>query len=159
MVPDQTASEMLELCKSIPKLKNRMLKRLAGPEAPRDTYTTKGGYTAQFLCEPLASMSVKGRNSLERRLMELVREQGIEFESLQLNGPNLVCARHLDKKNRSTSKILFLGSFRGGALCVEEDSEVLVFDKTNEWFSFDGARCWHWNEPVLEGEKYALVCY
>ena len=42
---------------------------------------------------------------------------------------------------------------------VEEDEETVRFDKTNEWFSFDGARCWHWNEPVLEGEKYAIVAY
>ena len=158
MVPDHVASEMLELCKTLPKLKNRMLKRLAGPDAPRHTYKTKGGYTAQFLCTPVPSMRVTGRNEKEKRLMELVREQ-IEFEFLQLNGPNLVCARHRDKKNRSTSKILFLGSFRGGALLVEEDEETVRFDKTNQWFSFDGARCWHWNEPVLEGEKYAIVAY
>ena len=158
MAPE-TASEMLELCRSIPKLKNRMLKRLAGPDAPRDTYTTKGGYTAQFLCTPVASMSVTGRNEKERRLMELVRSQGIEFENLQLNGPKLVCARHRDKKNRTASKILFLGTFRGGALLVEEDEETVRFEETNRWFSFDGARCWHWNEPVLEGEKYAIVAY
>ena len=55
--------------------------------------------------------------------------------------------------------ILFLRSYRGGALLVEEDEETVRFDKTNYWFSFDGARCWHKNEPVLEGEKYAIVAY
>ena len=155
----EEAQEMLELCRTIPKLKNRMLKRLAGPTAPRDKYVTKGGYKAEFLKTPVASMRVTGRNKKEQRLLEIVKAQGITFSAMQLNGPNLVAAKHKDKNNCALSTIMYLGEYKGGSLNIEGEDGVYRWNTTGEWFTFDGKNQWHWSDEVTEGEKYAIVLY
>ena len=46
--------------------------------------------------------------------------------------------------------------FEGGSLCLEDGR---IFNEKRKWFSFDGAKISHWNEPITSGRKYSIVAY
>ena len=70
---------------------------------------------------------------------------------------NVVCKPHVDR-NKGISAICFLGSFKGGALLVQEPEEIKRYEEPYKWHYFNG-RHLHWNEEITEGTKYSVVCY
>ena len=105
----------------------------------------------KWLKEPLQSESLT-----EGVVWEAARATlpDFPFTHIQLN-KNLVCTPHRDGKNQGESRILFLGDFEGGELCLEGGG---VHKETNVWFSFDPQEL-HWNQPITAGTKWALVAH
>ena len=66
------------------------------------------------------------------------------------------CSPHKDKNNVGLTAILFLGEFTGGSLVLEDGR---CFDRTREWFGYDGSAILHWNTPIASGVKYAIVAH
>ena len=56
-------------------------------------------------------------------------------------------------RNNGINKIMLLGSFSGGALCIGNDK----YTTKNVWFDFDGSLL-HWVEP-FEGKRFSIVLY
>ena len=102
---------------------------------------------------------VKGIYSNTRRqgeILEHVRSMlGAEISAVTLNR-NVQCGVHRDRRNCTKSFIAFLGDFEGGALVLETG---VRFEGRREWFSFDGAKVSHWNEPITAGRKFSVVAY
>ena len=89
-------------------------------------------------------------------ILEHVRRMlGEEISAVTLNR-NVVCGKHRDRRNCIKSFIAFLGNFEGGALVLETGER---FEARRQWFSFDGAKVSHWNEPITAGRKYSVVAY
>jgi hypothetical protein len=66
------------------------------------------------------------------------------------------CHPHRDKGNQGKSLVLFLGTFEGGALHLEDGR---IFEKTGVFHEFDGSKLLHWNAPITGGTKYSVVYY
>ena len=95
MIPPDTAQEMVQLCRDIPKHPSKMLKRLAPKDAPLYRTLSKNGHQ-----HAVKSQLVReGRDPREDRLRQLVKGCGISFSHLTLNGPNMVAAKHTEGKN------------------------------------------------------------
>ena len=105
----------------------------------------------RWLKEPLQSESITAGPVFEAARATL---PDFEFSHIQLN-KDLVCTPHRDGKNQGESRILFLGDFEGGELCVEGGG---VHKETEKWFSFDSQEL-HWNNPITAGTKWALVAH
>lgn len=80
-----------------------------------------------------------------------------EFESIHLNH-NVVCPRHIDRGNTGESVIISFGDYSGGTLFIES-GEVAEYDTKNRPLKFNGSKYYHWNAPILEGNKYSLVFF
>ena len=80
---------------------------------------------------------------------------GKEISAVTLNR-HVQCGVHRDRRNCTLSWICFLADFEGGALCLEDGRR---FCDQRQWFSFDGAKISHWNEPITSGRKYSIVAY
>ena len=89
-------------------------------------------------------------------ILEHVRRMlGEDIGAITLNR-NVVCGVHKDRKNATRSRICFLGDYEGGALCLEDGRR---FNERRQWFTFDGAKVSHWNEPITAGRKYSVIAY
>jgi hypothetical protein len=69
---------------------------------------------------------------------------------------NVTCAPHKDKDNLGSVGVMFLGAFEGGALLTETNQR---FEERGVWHRYDGAKVTHWNEPITNGTKYAVVVH
>jgi hypothetical protein len=79
---------------------------------------------------------------------------GLAFDFVTVNR-NLCTHRHQDAGNSGLSAIIFLGSFEGGALVLEDGRR---FEAPGVLRVFDG-RLPHWNEPITGGTKYSVIYY
>ena len=105
----------------------------------------------RWLKDPLQSESLTGGAVWEAARATL---PDFPFSHIQLN-KDLVCTPHRDGRNQGESRILFLGDFEGGELCLEGGG---VHKETGVWFSFDPQEL-HWNNPITAGTKWALVAH
>ena len=106
---------------------------------------------SRWLKAPLESENITSGPVMEAARATL---PGFEFSHIQLN-KNLMCTPHRDGMNRGESRILFLGDFEGGELCLEGSG---VHKETGVWFSFDPQEL-HWNNAITGGTKWALVAH
>jgi hypothetical protein len=79
----------------------------------------------------------------------------IPFSAIHINH-NVVCPRHIDGNNVGDSVIVSLGDYEGGKLFIEGHGE---FDTNCRPLLFNGSKCFHWNTPILGGNKYSLVFF
>lgn len=80
-----------------------------------------------------------------------------DFESIHVNH-NVVCPRHIDGRNAGESVIISFGDYSGGNLFVE-NGEVREYNSKNRPLLFNGGKSYHWNAPILGGNKYSLVFF
>jgi hypothetical protein len=79
-----------------------------------------------------------------------------EFNAIHINH-NVVCPRHLDGNNTSLSCLISLGDYEGCKLIIENiDDEI---DTNCKPIVFDGTKHYHWNSPLISGNKYSLVFF
>lgn len=93
-------------------------------------------------------------------LYELIKEFGekyfpSQFTSIQVN-KNVVCPRHLDKKNVGNSMLISFGDYEGGNIIIEPYGE---FSAKYQPIIFNGSKLYHCNTQILNGTKYSLVFY
>ena len=69
---------------------------------------------------------------------------------------NVCCARHKDRGNIGSFGLMFLGTFTGGVLLTETGDR---FEERGVWHRYEGSKVAHWNEPITDGTKYAIVMY
>lgn len=82
-----------------------------------------------------------------------------EFTSIHLN-KNVVCPRHKDKLvNQSMSVIVSFGDYEGCTLMVEKNGVPVEYNARHHPLLFDGRNMYHWNTPLIRGDKYSLVYY
>lgn len=94
------------------------------------------------------------------KLYELIKEFGdkyfpSQFTSIQVN-KNVVCPRHLDKKNVGNSMLISFGDYEGGNIIIEPYGE---FSAKYQPIIFNGSKLYHYNTPILNKTKYSLVFY
>jgi hypothetical protein len=75
------------------------------------------------------------------------------FKSIQVN-KNLVCPKHLDKKNVGESLLVSFGVYTGGEIIVN-DIEYNAYEKP---IIFNGSILEHYNKEFI-GTKYSLVFF
>ena len=51
------------------------------------------------------------------------------------------------------------GDFDGGALLIQEPNGIRRIEEKDMWFTFNGKRDLHWNEKILNGTKYSIICF
>lgn len=78
-----------------------------------------------------------------------------EFSAIHINH-NVVCPRHIDGNNVGKSVIVSIGDYDGGLLMIDGEGE---FDTNCKPLMFDGSKIYHWNTPLLSGDKYSLVFF
>jgi hypothetical protein len=78
-----------------------------------------------------------------------------DFNAIHINH-NVACPRHLDVKNVGKSCLISIGKYEGCDLVVENIGE---FNTNCRPIIFDGVNMYHWNTPLLSGNKYSLVFY
>ena len=115
------------------------------------------------------SQKVNGWNSLVEPVYSNTETSGVILELCQqlLGVPincvclnrNVHCEPHRDGKNQSESYFLMFGDFEGGALLIQEPNGIRRIEEKDTWFTFNGKRDLHWNEKILNGTKYSIICF
>jgi hypothetical protein len=77
------------------------------------------------------------------------------FNAIHVNN-NVVCPRHLDPYNTGSSVIVSIGDYEG---CELEIEGFGVFDTNCHPLLFNGAKYYHWNKPLISGDKYSFVFF
>lgn len=80
------------------------------------------------------------------------------WTSIQLNH-NVTCTPHKDKHNNGKSIIFAVGDYTGSNLIIETEENVQEIDIHNTIVSFEGSKYYHYNSPLLSGNKYSFVYY
>ncbi len=146
--PGDWAGELLQLCEAHKfRGSNRRL-NIAPPDAERVRYGKRG---CVYLKKRVPSQTLtKGP------IFDAVKKMLPETTAVCLN-KNMQCHPHKDSRNTSTSHLLFLGEFTGGALVTEKGDR---YEARNEWMGpFDFRNTLHWNLPILSGTKISLVAF
>lgn len=78
-----------------------------------------------------------------------------EFTSIHINN-NVVCPRHLDPYNVGNSVIVSVGEYEGCNLAIDGHGE---FDTCMKPLLFNGASMYHYNTPLISGNKYSLIYF
>ena len=146
--PGDWAAELLQLCEKAKfRGSNRRL-NIAPPDAEKVKYGKRG---CVYLKQRVPSQTLtKGP------IFDAVKKMLPETTAVCFN-KNMVCHPHKDGRNTSTSYLLFLGTFTGGALLTEKGDR---YEARNEWMGpFDFRETLHWNEPILSGTKHSLVAF
>lgn len=78
-----------------------------------------------------------------------------EFNAIHINH-NVVCPRHLDPYNSGKSLLVSLGDYEGCNLVIEGHGE---YNTNCSPLIFDGAKSYHYNTPLIRGNKYSLVFF
>lgn len=89
-------------------------------------------------------------------LGEKMKAHGFEmnYDGIQLNH-NYESLKHVDKNNVGESVIVSFGDYEGGELIVEGTT----YDTRLQPVLFNGSKHYHWNNPMLRGDKYSLVFF
>ena len=145
------ASELLQLCESH-KLKGSSHRtNIADPNAEKVWYPNKSGSTSVYLKKAVPSQTLKSGP-----IFDAVKKMLPETTAVCFN-KNMQCHPHKDGRNTSTSHLIFLGTFTGGALVTEKGDR---YEARNEWMGpFDFRDTLHWNLPILSGTKHSLVAF
>lgn len=69
---------------------------------------------------------------------------------------NVVCPRHLDPSNSGSSVIVSFGDYEGCDLVIEGYG---TFNTNLKPILFNGAKLYHYNTPLISGNKYSLVFF
>lgn len=94
--------------------------------------------------------------ALYEALMELGKTiVPFEFNAIHVNH-NVVCPRHIDPYNSGKSLLVSFGDYEGCNLVVEGHGE---YNTNGSPVVFNGARLYHYNTPLLSGNKYSLVFF
>lgn len=78
-----------------------------------------------------------------------------EFNAIQLNH-NVECPRHLDPYNTGDSCIVSFGNYEGCNLVIENFGE---YNTCARPLVFNGSVNYHFNTPLISGNKYSLVYF
>lgn len=78
-----------------------------------------------------------------------------DFTSIHVNH-NVVCPRHLDPKNVGNSVIVSLGDYQGCDLVIENHG---TYNMNCKPLLFDGSKNYHYNTPLISGNKYSFVFF
>jgi hypothetical protein len=78
-----------------------------------------------------------------------------EFDAIQVNN-NVVCPRHLDPFNVGNSVIISIGDYEG---CELEIEGFGLFDTNCHPLVFNGSKYYHFNHPLISGNKYSFVFF
>jgi len=78
-----------------------------------------------------------------------------QFNAIQINH-NVICSRHIDGCNVGKSVIVSLGDYEGCDLVVEGFG---TYNTICRPLMFDGSKIYHYNTPLISGNKYSLVFY
>ena len=78
-----------------------------------------------------------------------------EFDAIHVNN-NVVCPRHLDPYNNGNSVIVSIGDYEG---CELEIEGFGVFNTNCHPILFNGAKYYHFNKPLISGNKYSFVFF
>jgi len=94
-------------------------------------------------------------------LYEAIKKFGESFVPFPFNAihinHNVVCPRHLDPHNTSLSCLISIGEYEGCNLVIENMPDEI--DTNCKLFIFDGTKHYHWNTPLISGNKYSLVFF
>jgi hypothetical protein len=77
------------------------------------------------------------------------------FNAIHVNN-NVVCPRHLDPYNSGASVIVSFGDYEGCDLVVEGCG---TFNTNLKPLLFNGAKFYHYNTPLISGNKYSFVFF
>ncbi len=77
------------------------------------------------------------------------------FNAIHINH-NVVCPRHLDAHNVGKSCLVSFGDYEGCNLIVEGYGE---YNTNCSPIIFDGSKLYHYNTPLISGNKYSLVFF
>lgn len=77
-----------------------------------------------------------------------------QYDGIQLNH-NYESLKHIDKNNVGESVLVSFGEYEGGELVVED----VIYDTRLQPILFDGSKYYHWNKPIVNGNKYSLVFF
>ena len=78
----------------------------------------------------------------------------IPFNAIHINH-NVVCPKHIDKKNAGVSAIVSCGQYTGCQLMIEGVHHETYYNI----ITFNGSEKEHWNTDDLEGSRYSLIFY
>ena len=78
-----------------------------------------------------------------------------DFNAIQVNN-NVVCPRHLDPFNTDKSLLVSFGDYEGCNIVVEGYGE---YDTNCSPIVFNGSKYYHYNTPLISGNKYSLVFF
>jgi hypothetical protein len=102
------------------------------------------------------SFETKRRPKLYQAVVEFGKKIcPFEFETIQINH-NVVCPRHIDGGNVGKSLIVSIGDYEGCDLVVEPFG---TYNTNCRPLIFDGNKFYHYNTPLIKGDKYSLVFY
>lgn len=78
-----------------------------------------------------------------------------DFNAIHINH-NVVCPRHLDAYNTGKSCLISFGDYEGCNLIIEGYGE---YNTNCRALIFDGSKSYHYNTPLISGNKYSLVYF
>lgn len=78
-----------------------------------------------------------------------------QFKTIHINH-NVVCPRHIDPTNVGESMLVSFGDYEGCDLTIENEG---TFNTNCQPIIFNGSTQYHYNTPLLSGNKYSLVFY
>lgn len=106
------------------------------------------------------SNASKANPELKKLLFKFGKQQfpGFRFTSISVN-KSYRMAKHKDKNNVGTSRIIGVGDYSGGELVIwDEDGNNPVAHDIRKGVAFNGAELWHEVRP-FKGKRWSLVYY
>jgi hypothetical protein len=121
--------------------------------------TNLGGEVQEYAKSRFLKAGIYSNSVREGPVLECVQEMlGEQINELCLNR-SVPMGPHRDSKNSAeVSFVCFLGDYTGGALCIQEDTDLRKLTERRVWHTFSGQKHLHWVEP-FEGERYSVVAY
>ncbi len=117
---------------------------------------TLGYVTARFSGKYGLSYYSKKYNELYDSIIRFGKEHvPFKFNAIQVNH-NVVCPRHIDPKNCGKSMLVSFGDYSGCDIVVEGCG---TFNTNMVPIIFNGAEKYHYNTPLISGDKYSIVFF
>ena len=117
---------------------------------------TLGYVTARFSGKYGLSYYSKKYSELYDSIIRFGKEHvPFNFNAIQVNH-NVVCPRHIDPKNCGKSMLVSFGDYSGCDIVVEGCG---TFNTNMVPIIFNGAEKYHYNTPLISGDKYSIVFF
>lgn len=104
------------------------------------------------------SVASKQYPKLYEALLKFGKSLNFDFNAIHINH-NVVCTRHLDPDNVGKSLLVSFGDYEGCNLIIEDENGSHEYNTNCRPIIFDGSKHYHYNTPLISGNKYSLVFF
>ena len=145
------------------ELQNTTIKLCSNKTGRARTFGTQRAMTMGIVKQRISrryelSVASKKYPKLYEAILRFGKTLNFDFNAIHINH-NVVCSRHLDPYNVGSSLLVSFGDYEGCNLIIEGENENKECNTNCNPIIFDGTKHYHYNTPLIDGNKYSLVFF